>query len=328
MPVTLCRPARGWVAGQRARAWPPTPGPADIGSPAWARSRQRRGRCGCCASWPASPTRCRWTGSCRACDLPRSTAYHLLSAMVEEGFVVHLRRRAPLRAGGRGVRGGQRLRAPGAAAADRPAAARRRWSTATGQSAHLAVLHGRDVLYVARGARPGPAAAGHRRRRPAARPPDRERPGDPGRAAGRPGPRALPRPRRPSSTGTAPARAPSAPCAPCSPRPGSAATPSRTARSRRASRPSRPPSSTTTRTRSPGVAVTLPRGRRRPAGRDDRGDPAYGGRGQPPPRRPLTGADPPPALGTGPGDPCRRRCRWPTMLRAADHARRHGGGLR
>ena len=29
----------------------------------------------------------------------------------------------------------------------------------TGQSAHLAVLHGRDVLYVCRGARPGPPAA-------------------------------------------------------------------------------------------------------------------------------------------------------------------------
>ncbi|MGZ5400082.1 MAG: helix-turn-helix domain-containing protein, partial [Nocardioides sp.] len=26
----------------------------------------------------------------RACDLPRSTAYHLLRTMVEEGFVVHL----------------------------------------------------------------------------------------------------------------------------------------------------------------------------------------------------------------------------------------------
>ena len=26
----------------------------------------------------------------RACDLPRSTAYHLLGAMIEEGFVVHL----------------------------------------------------------------------------------------------------------------------------------------------------------------------------------------------------------------------------------------------
>ncbi|HEX3224194.1 MAG TPA: helix-turn-helix domain-containing protein, partial [Nocardioides sp.] len=26
----------------------------------------------------------------RACALPRSTAYHLLTAMIEEGFVVHL----------------------------------------------------------------------------------------------------------------------------------------------------------------------------------------------------------------------------------------------
>ena len=26
----------------------------------------------------------------RACDLPRSTAYHLLSTMEDEGFVIHL----------------------------------------------------------------------------------------------------------------------------------------------------------------------------------------------------------------------------------------------
>ena len=38
------------------------------------------------------------------------------------------------------------------------------------------MLHGSDVLYVARGAGAGPAAAGHRRRRPAARAPDRQRP--------------------------------------------------------------------------------------------------------------------------------------------------------
>ena len=41
------------------------------------------------------------------------------------------------------------------------------------------MLHGRDVLYVVEERAPGPAAAGHRRRRPAARAPDRQRTGDP-----------------------------------------------------------------------------------------------------------------------------------------------------
>ncbi len=83
----------------------------------------------------------------RAVDLPRSTAYHLLTAMVDEGFVVHL---ADDRCYGLGVAAFevgsgyshqeplQRItRRPLAALADR-----------TGHSAHLAVLHGRDVLYV------------------------------------------------------------------------------------------------------------------------------------------------------------------------------------
>ena len=61
----------------------------------------------------------------RACGLPRSTAYHLLTAMAEEGFVVAPGRGAPVGAGGGGVRGGQRLHPAGAAAADRPPAARR-----------------------------------------------------------------------------------------------------------------------------------------------------------------------------------------------------------
>ena len=62
----------------------------------------------------------------------------------------------------------------------------------TRQSAHLAVLHGRDVLYVVEERAPGPASARHRCRRTTPRPPDRERPGDPRRAARRPGARAVP----------------------------------------------------------------------------------------------------------------------------------------
>jgi DNA-binding IclR family transcriptional regulator len=90
----------------------------------------------------------------RAVDLPRSSAYHLLDAMVDEGFVVHL---ADERTYGLGVAAFevgsgfarqeplQRVtRKPLAALADR-----------TGCSAHLAVLHGRDVLYVVEERAPG-----------------------------------------------------------------------------------------------------------------------------------------------------------------------------
>ena len=120
----------------------------------------------------------------RACDLPRSTAYHLLTAMVDEGFVVHLadEHRYGLGVAAFEVGSGYVRQEPLQRIARRPLAD---LVDRTGQSAHLAVLHGRDVLYVARGARPGSAAAGHRRRRPAAGPPHRQRPGDPGRAAGR-----------------------------------------------------------------------------------------------------------------------------------------------
>ena len=61
----------------------------------------------------------------RACELPRSTAYHLINAMDRRGLRRPPRRRAPLRPRRRGLRGRQRLRPPGAAAADRPPAARR-----------------------------------------------------------------------------------------------------------------------------------------------------------------------------------------------------------
>lgn len=90
----------------------------------------------------------------RDLDLPRSSTYHLLAVLTREGFVTHLpeerrygvgvsalelgtafTRQAPL----------QRLaRAPLGRLVDR-----------TGHSAHLAILHGRDVLYVVEERAPG-----------------------------------------------------------------------------------------------------------------------------------------------------------------------------
>ncbi|HYH29465.1 MAG TPA: IclR family transcriptional regulator [Pseudonocardia sp.] len=83
----------------------------------------------------------------RACDLPRSTAYHLLRTMVDEGFVVHLADEARYGLGpaAHEVGGGYVRQAPLARIARRPLAD---LSDDTGQNAHLAVLHGRDVLYV------------------------------------------------------------------------------------------------------------------------------------------------------------------------------------
>ena len=82
-----------------------------------------------------------------ACDLPRSTAYHLMDAMVAEGFVVHLpeEHRYGLGVAAFEVGSGYSRQEPLARIARRPLA---RLVDATGQSAHLAVLHGRDVLYV------------------------------------------------------------------------------------------------------------------------------------------------------------------------------------
>ncbi|UQX86830.1 IclR family transcriptional regulator [Jatrophihabitans telluris] len=83
----------------------------------------------------------------RDLDLPRSSTYHLLGALIEAGFVVHLpeERRYGLGVGAYELATGyarheplQRLaRMPLAALVDR-----------TGYSAHLAVLHGREVIYV------------------------------------------------------------------------------------------------------------------------------------------------------------------------------------
>lgn len=90
----------------------------------------------------------------RACDLPRSTAYHLLQAMVEQGFVEHLEEEhrfglgvAAFEVGSGYSRQGQLQRL-----------ARRVLTSIvdqTRQSAHFAVLHGRDVLYVVEERAPG-----------------------------------------------------------------------------------------------------------------------------------------------------------------------------
>jgi DNA-binding IclR family transcriptional regulator len=90
----------------------------------------------------------------QAVGLPRASAYRLLTAMADEGFVVHLADErtfgvgvAAFEAGSGYVRQGplQRLaRLPLARLVDRAE-----------ESAHLAVLHGRDVLYVVEERAPG-----------------------------------------------------------------------------------------------------------------------------------------------------------------------------
>lgn len=90
----------------------------------------------------------------RALDIPRSTSYHLLQAMVEEGFVVHLadERRYGLGVAAFEVGSGYTRQAPLQRIARRPLAA---LVDRTGHSAHLAVPHGRDVLYVVEERAPG-----------------------------------------------------------------------------------------------------------------------------------------------------------------------------
>ncbi|GAB2742897.1 IclR family transcriptional regulator [Nocardioides pakistanensis] len=89
-----------------------------------------------------------------AVDLPRSTAYHLLTVMVEEGFVVHLgdEHRYGLGVAAFEVGSGYTRQAPLQRIARVPLAA---LVDEVGHSAHLAVLHGRDVLYVLEERAPG-----------------------------------------------------------------------------------------------------------------------------------------------------------------------------
>jgi DNA-binding IclR family transcriptional regulator len=90
----------------------------------------------------------------RACDLPRSTAYHLLGAMAAEGFVVHLpeEHRYGLGVAAFEVGSGYSRQEPLHRIARRPLAD---LVDRVGRTAHLAVLHGRDVLYVVEERAPG-----------------------------------------------------------------------------------------------------------------------------------------------------------------------------
>jgi DNA-binding IclR family transcriptional regulator len=90
----------------------------------------------------------------RACHLPRSTAYHLLTAMAEEGFVVHVadEHRWGLGVAAFEVGSGYTRQEPLQRIARRQLAD---LADRTRQSAHLAVLHGRDVLYVVEERAPG-----------------------------------------------------------------------------------------------------------------------------------------------------------------------------
>jgi DNA-binding IclR family transcriptional regulator len=92
----------------------------------------------------------------RACGLPRSTAYHLLRAMVDEGFVVHLadEHRYGLGVAAFEVGSGYSRQEPLQRIARRPLAD---LVDRVHQTAHLAVLHGRDVLYVLEERAPGRA---------------------------------------------------------------------------------------------------------------------------------------------------------------------------
>ncbi len=91
-----------------------------------------------------------------ALGLPRSTAYHLVNAMIEQGFVTHLAedRRYCLGIAAFEVGIGYARQAPLQRIAHRPLAA---LVDRIGQSAHLAVPHGRDVLYVLEERAPGRA---------------------------------------------------------------------------------------------------------------------------------------------------------------------------
>ncbi|MGA9746915.1 MAG: IclR family transcriptional regulator [Nocardioides sp.] len=89
-----------------------------------------------------------------AVGLPRSTAYHLMRAMEAEGFVTHLpeEHRYGLGVAAFEVGSGYSRQAPLQRIARRPLAA---LVDRLGQSAHLAVPHGRDVLYVVEERAPG-----------------------------------------------------------------------------------------------------------------------------------------------------------------------------
>jgi DNA-binding IclR family transcriptional regulator len=90
----------------------------------------------------------------RELGLPRSTTYHLLAELVAAGFVVHLpeERRYGLGVSAFEIGSAYSRQEPLARLA-RPVLAR--LVDAVGHSAHLAVLHGREVLYVVEQRAPG-----------------------------------------------------------------------------------------------------------------------------------------------------------------------------
>lgn len=86
--------------------------------------------------------------------LPRSTTYHLLDTLVRSGFVVHLPEegRYGLGVAAHELGSGYSRQAPLARLARVPLTA---LVDRTGHSAHLAVMHGRDVVYVIEERSPG-----------------------------------------------------------------------------------------------------------------------------------------------------------------------------
>lgn len=90
----------------------------------------------------------------RSLDLPRSSTYHLLSVLADRGFVVHLaqERRYGLGPAAHELGSAYQRQAPLQRIA-RPALTS--LALRTTHNAHLAVLHGRDVLYVIEERAPG-----------------------------------------------------------------------------------------------------------------------------------------------------------------------------
>ncbi|SHN20846.1 transcriptional regulator, IclR family [Cryptosporangium aurantiacum] len=90
----------------------------------------------------------------RDLDLPRSTTYHLLATLSDAGFVVHLpeERRYALGVSAYELGTGYTRQAPLQRLARVPLAT---LVDRVGQSAHLAVLHGREVIYVIEERAPG-----------------------------------------------------------------------------------------------------------------------------------------------------------------------------